>query len=88
MLNCINSEAEKSYEIWQFMIDEKHQGKGYGRAAVKALIDHFKSSPAYDELFVAAFPENQAAVKLYESCGFALTGEILDDGEVVLAFES
>ena len=88
MLGCIESETEKSCEIWQLMIDEKHQGKGYGKAAVKAAIDYFKSHPVYEELCVAAFPENKVAVKLYESCGFTLTDEVLDDGEVVLAFES
>ena len=49
MLNCIESETEKSCEIWQLMIDEKHQGKGYGKATIKAITEHFKNNPVYQE---------------------------------------
>ena len=31
------------------------------------------------ELFVAAFPDNKVAIKLCESCGFALTNEDIED---------
>lgn len=73
MLNC--DEAEKGCEIWQFMIDEKYQGKGYGKAALKVIIKYIKSNPIFEDIFLLMFPDNKVAVRLYEESGFCLTGE-------------
>jgi len=84
MLYC--EENEKSCEIWQFMLDVKFQGKGYGKAALKVILEYIKADSAFEEIIVATFPENKVAIKLYENCGFVMTDEILDDGEVVMEF--
>ena len=80
----LNDEPDKSCEIWQFMIDEKYQGKGYGKAAVKAIIEYVKGYPVFETINLGAFPDNDAAIKFYENCGFTLTGEVLDDGDEVV----
>ena len=81
MLYC--DEAERECEIWQFMIDKKYQGKGYGKAALEVVIKHIKSNPVFENIFLLLFPDNEAAIKLYEKAGFYLTGESVDD-EVVM----
>ena len=60
------------------VIDAAHQGRGIGRAAVKAFLDRF----ANDGLVNAALsyePENTAARRLYLDIGFEETGETEDD---------
>ena len=33
------------YYLWRLMVDQRHQGKGYGRSAVEQLIEYVKTSP-------------------------------------------
>jgi diamine N-acetyltransferase len=68
--------------IARLMIDQRYQGKGYGRAAMEALLERLKSLPGYTAILISFVPENAAAKHLYASLGFQDTGEI-DDGEVV-----
>jgi len=78
---------ENECEIWQFMIDVEHQGKGYGKAAVNATVEYIKNNyPELTEIHLATFPENDVAIKMYEGCGFVLTDEILDDEEIVMRY--
>ena len=74
---------ERRGYITRLMVDEKHQGHGYGRAAMQQVIDLFKGNPDCREIYTSIHPENKRAEGLYVSLGFALTGEI-DDGEAVL----
>ena len=65
------------YWLSRFMIDEKHQGKGYGKAAMKVFIDLVKSKPHGYEvkyIYTSVVPTSVVAVKLYESVGFTKTG--------------
>lgn len=56
--------------ITTVMIDQKYQGKGYGREAVKQLIDLIISRHNCKKIIIAHRPNNYAAAKLYESLGF------------------
>ncbi len=33
------------YDIWHMMIDETQQGKGYGKAALKLILDYIEEKP-------------------------------------------
>ena len=51
------------YDIWRFMIDEKYQGKGYGRAARYLAIEYLKKDFGVKEIFcrmtlIIALPKN------------------------------
>jgi len=66
------------YWLGRFMIDEDHQGKGDGKAAMELVIDYVKSKPhGYDVkyIFTSVVPNNDVATKLYERMGFVKTGE-------------
>jgi len=72
--------------ITRFMIDEKHQGKGYGKAAVAELLKLYRAKPQGYEanyVYLSCVPENHVATKMYERCGFKKTGQVLDD-EVIM----
>lgn len=73
---------EKAYWIIRLMVDEKYQGKGYGRAAMQQLIQIFQSKPDCDEIFISFEPVNDIARKLYSDLGFVDTGRI-EYGETV-----
>lgn len=72
--------------IDRLMIAEKHQGKGYGRAATLEVIERLSQIEDCREIYLSFVPENTGAEKLYSSIGFARTGE-LDQGEIVMRLE-
>lgn len=74
--------ASKRCYIVRLMISDQHQGKGYGRAAMKLMIEDLKARYQPDSIYISFEPENRTARKLYESFGFVDTGEI-DSGELV-----
>jgi diamine N-acetyltransferase len=73
---------EQSYWIGGLVIGAEHQGKGYGRAAMGALLDHLSAQPGYRQAALSCDPENTVARRLYASLGFVETGEKVD-GELV-----
>lgn len=68
--------------IIRMMIDERYQRCGYGKNALKIIIDRIVSETGCKEIFLSFEPHNDAARKLYESFGFADTGRI-EEGEIV-----
>lgn len=70
---------EQSYWIGGLVIDAEHQGEGYGRAAMEALLDYLAAQPGYREVALSCDPENTVARRLYASLGFVETGERVDD---------
>lgn len=77
--------AEGNYNLWRFMIDERYQGRGYGKAAMKLILDFIAGEPCgrSDYCWLSYEPENSAAKALYASFGFQETGET--DGDEVIA---
>lgn len=76
--------AYKNYSLWRFMIDEKHQRKGYGKEALKLAIDFVRTFPCGEAeyCYLSYEPENEVAKKLYASFGFVENGE-MDEEEIV-----
>lgn len=73
------------YDIWHMMIDVTKQGKGYGTAALRLVLDYIRQKPFGDSDRVALTcnKNNPSALALYRSVGFELTGNE-DDDEVEL----
>lgn len=63
----------------RFMIGGEYQSKGYGGAALRILIDEFKTIPNCDAVFISVEPNNHVARALYSSLGFLDTGRIVDE---------
>jgi diamine N-acetyltransferase len=70
-----------NYFIWQFMIDEKYQSKGYGDQALVLAIEWMKKDSRCREIVTTYIVGNNKVKKLYEKHGFQQMGE-LADGEV------
>ncbi len=77
--------AYDSYDLRRLMIDAKHQGKGYGKEALKLALEFIRTFPCgkADYCWLSYEPENEAARNLYRSFGFVETGE--KDGEELIA---
>ena len=67
------------YDLQQFMIDARYQGKGYGSAALGLILDHLKKERRYDHVEVCVKKEDIAAIRLYEKYGFADSGYVDED---------
>lgn len=74
------------YYLWRFMIAERYQGMGFGREAMKLLIERVEANPEAKELKVSAVPEEGGPIPFYEGLGFVDTGEV-HDGEMVFQLQ-
>jgi diamine N-acetyltransferase len=69
--------------IIRMMIGAEHQGKGYGHAAMNALVARIVALHGADEIRLGCVLGNDRAKRLYERHGFRDTGEV-DDGEAIM----
>lgn len=65
-------EDDHEYWIYRMMIDEKHQGKGYGKEAVKLVIDDIRNmkEDRHQTITLSYEPTNEHAKRIYEKIGF------------------
>ena len=80
-----------SYYLWRFMIDQRYQGKGLGRDALKLLLDYVLTFPdGKEDTWSTSYDGvNEAAKHLYSSFGFTPNGEKdsnYEDAEDVAVF--
>lgn len=73
-----------SYGIFKMMIDQRYQGKGYGKEMVAKAIEYARAFPRgrAKSIELTYKPENVIAKKIYDYFGFVETGETLACGEV------
>ena len=76
-------ETNKFY-LWRFMIDQRHQGLGFGRAAMQLMVSELESIFNASELTTSVVPAETGPQKFYESLGFKLTGNYIEERELEL----
>lgn len=57
----------------RFMIDKNYQGKGYGKLALKEVIELIKNNFDNKEVWMSIHPKNTTGIKLYIGAGFKVT---------------
>lgn len=67
------------YDLQQFMIDQRFQGKGYGSAALELILDELRKEAHYDHVELCVKTEDLDAIRLYEKCGFVDSGYVDED---------
>ncbi len=73
--------------LWRMMIDEQHQGRGYGRQAMELLIEETREQrPHVRALMLSHLPLEGNAGLFYEGIGFTHTGNAIRD-ELVMRME-
>lgn len=81
----LSVDTEKhEYYVWRFLVGAEHQGKGYGRAAMGAVVEHVRTLPEAKELVLSFVPKPGNPQPFYESLGYVLTGEEDEDGEKLM----
>lgn len=77
-----NEDPGDKYWLWRFMVDASFQGMGYGKAALKEIIQYFKTNGA-DIITLSTKESNTTALALYHKLGFKENGD-MNDEEIVL----
>ena len=73
-INKNNLQAE-----FAILIDENYSGKGYGGQACYATLKLAFLKLKLHRVFLKVRVDNEPAIRLYESCGFKIEGELRDD---------
>lgn len=78
--------ADDSYCILRLMIDKQYQNRGYGREAMKKILEFIRTFPAGPASYcwIPYGADNYSAKKLYESFGFHDNGEICDNEPITV----
>ena len=82
MYDVQQTRQSRKASIYRFMIDRKHQGKGYGRAALSRALDEIRAIPGMKKVSIRYMPENPVAKPFYASFGFVEVGKD-EDGEII-----
>lgn len=66
--------------LWRFMVDRRHQGKGYGRAALAQLFGMLKAQ-GLTTLSASVVRGEHSPLGFYLSIGFIEANEVTSSGE-------
>jgi diamine N-acetyltransferase len=75
--------AQPEVGVWRFMIDQRFQRRGIGRAALLQVIEHVRAKGVFKSLELSYVPGPGCPEPFYKSLGFRDTGR-MDGVEVVL----
>jgi len=76
-------EPDPEIGVWRFMVDERFQGRGVGREAMRQVIAHVRAKGGFKTLELSYVPGPGCPEPFYRSLGFLPTGRMEDD-EIVL----
>ena len=68
--------------IYRFMIARASQGRGYGKAALREVLDEIIGLGHISHVSICYEPDNEAARSLYRTAGFVEEG-LDEDGEMI-----
>ena len=79
--------VKNNYLLWRYMVDEKYLCKGYGKEAMKLVLDYIRSFPLGEAEYciVTYEPENIRAKNLYQSYGFVEEEKMPEDWDEIPA---
>ncbi|WP_437970092.1 GNAT family N-acetyltransferase [Sorangium sp. So ce260] len=69
--------------VWRFMIDQRFQRRGIGRAAMQQVIEHARRRGRFSSLLLSYVPGPGSPEGFYRSLGFRPNGR-MDGQEVVM----
>jgi diamine N-acetyltransferase len=85
-ITVVNPEYLGPYYLWRLLIDQHHQGRGYGTAALRLAVEHVRTRADARVLLTSTVQGPASPVGFYLRQGFRLTGEVHDD-ELVLELD-
>jgi diamine N-acetyltransferase len=64
------------YYLWRLLIDERSQGRGYGAAAIDAVVAYLRTRPGAEVLWTSCKAGPGSPQPFYLRYGFVLTGDV------------
>jgi diamine N-acetyltransferase len=64
------------YFLWRLLIDHRHQGRGYGRATIDAVVRYVRGRPRAEFLLTSCKPGDASPQPFYLRYGFERTGDV------------
>jgi diamine N-acetyltransferase len=77
--------VDQSCWLGGVLIDQRFQGRGYGKRAIQAALAMLAEQYGYHSFALSYRPSNHRAKKLYQSLGFCETGELEEEEAEVVA---
>lgn len=75
-------EERDHHLLCRYMIDIKHQGKGYGTGFLPLVVEQIRSQYGCRDVYVSVSEDNARALALYEKAGFVSTEEMDEEERV------
>jgi len=69
-------EEPACYDLQQFMIDRRYQGRGYGAQALELLLSALERERRFEQVEVCVSADNAPALGLFAKAGFADSGYV------------
>lgn len=75
--------------LWldRLLIDKSHQGAGYGKAAVQALLERLHHEYDCKKVYLSVYEDNLTAIALYKQIGFYFNGAYDTKGEKIMVYD-
>ena len=74
------------YYLWRLVVDQEHQGRGYGAAALRLVVEYVRTRPGAEVLLTSVVPGPASPLGFYLRQGFRDTGTV-HEGEQVLELD-
>ena len=78
---------EQQVFIWRFLIDQRYQGKGYGRQTIEAVLAMAKEQAQITKVVVDYVDGNEPMKKILLDLGFEETGFDQDSKEHIMVYQ-
>lgn len=73
--------------LWRLMVDQHHQRRGYGTAALDLIVAYFRRRPGVEVMWTSCGEGAGSPLGFYERYGFRQTGERVFDDEILLRLD-
>jgi diamine N-acetyltransferase len=77
---------ENELYLCRFMVDQKYQGKGYGKAALDILKEIAMGDEKIHKITLSTSPANANGIRIYEKFGF-VDMKYMEEGEEVFVLD-
>jgi len=83
LMYCVDRD-DNEYWLYRLMIDQNHQGKGYGKAAMRLLLDIVQGDQSRHKIYLGVDKSGAASVGLYVGLGFRFTGQVFGKEHIMV----
>lgn len=70
---CLGAPGQKNHELWlmSLLVDQTQRGMGLGKKLAEHWLEKAEQM-GYRSIYLSVSPQNAAAIKLYQGCGFVI----------------